>query len=110
MKVSGYRLFTVCSIWLGHSATSMIVKPNPLVPNPQSRRLGLTIKSKVSKEKSIEKFPRKLPTRKNFKCVKPKSLVDDFKEVVSGFVESLAKEGVRRAVRDRCQAQGKSVH
>ena len=57
------------------------------------------IRWRYTKEKGVEKFLRKLPTRKNFICVKPKTL-DDLKEVVSNFVESLDKEVVRRAVRD----------
>ena len=57
------------------------------------------VRWRYAKEKGIEKFPRKLPTRKNFKCVKPKTL-DDLKEVVSNFVESLDEEEVRRAASD----------
>ena len=53
------------------------------------------VRWRYAKEKGIEHFPRKLPTRKNFKCVKPKTL-NDLKEVV----ESLDEEEVRRAVRD----------
>ena len=52
-----------------------------------------------TKEKGIEKFPRKLPTRENFKCVKAKTL-DDLKQLVSNFEESLDEEEVRRGVRD----------
>ena len=55
-----------------------------------------------AKEKGSEHFPRKLLTRKNFKCVKPKTL-DDLKEVVSDFVESLDKEDVRIAIRPRAE-------
>ena len=46
------------------------------------------------KEKGIEKFPRKLPTRRNFKCV-----IDRFKKTGSVKTEHPKKINVRRAVR-----------
>ena len=54
------------------------------------------VRWRYAKEKGIEKFPRKLPTKKVFN---PQTL-EDLKEVVSDFVESLDDEVVRRAVRD----------
>ena len=47
------------------------------------------VRWRYAKEKGIEHFPRKLPTRKNFKCV-----IERFQK--TGSVE----EEVRRAVRD----------
>ena len=53
------------------------------------------VRWRYAKEKGIEKFPRKLPTRKNFKCV-----IDRFKKTGSVKMEHPKKINVRRAVRD----------
>ena len=53
------------------------------------------VRWRYAKEKGVKKFPRKLPSRRVFKCV-----IDRLQEVVSDFVASIDDAEVRRAVRD----------
>ena len=51
------------------------------------------VRWRYAKDKGIEKFSRKLPSRRVFKCV-----IDRFKSTVSDFVASIDDAEVRRAV------------
>ena len=57
------------------------------------------VRWKYAKLKGLERHPRKLPKKNVSRRVKPRTL-EELKEVVTDFCDSLDEEEVRRAVRD----------